>query len=209
MLVDNRIAIAELRGDIHLDEDARHLLDVVFSDETRVVSRAAGDDVNLIERIEIRGIPSEFLEGNRLLVRGDALTHRITHRLWLLVDLLEHEMLIAALLRSLGIPRDLEDLLRDGRAQMIRHLDCILAHNGKLAIGKDVGAARLGDDRGDIRGDEVLALAKPDDERVVLLRTEQHIRMLPAHERKRVRSFDPLKHRAHGGDEVPAVDLLE
>ena len=141
MLVDNRVAIAELRGDIDLDEDARHLLDVVFADEPSVVRRAASDDVNLVERIEIRGIPSELLEGNRLLVRRDALTHRVAHRLRLLVDLLEHEMLIAALLCRLGIPCDLAYLLRDSFPQMIRHLNGILAHNGKLPIAEDVGTA--------------------------------------------------------------------
>ena len=141
MLVDNRVAVTELGGDIHLDENARQLLNVVLADETRMICCSAGDNVDFIEGAKILRIPCEFFKGNRLLIRRDALTHRIAHRLRLLVDLLEHEMLIAALLCRLGIPCDLEYLLRDSFPQMIRHLNGILAHNGKLPIAEDVGTA--------------------------------------------------------------------
>ena len=209
MLIDNRVTIAELRGDVYLDEDARQLLDVVFADKPRVICRTAGDDVDLIERVQIVRIPCEFFKGDRLLVCRNALAHRIAHSLRLLIDLLEHEVLIAALLRSLGIPRNLEHFLRNRCAQTIRHLDCVLADNGKLAVSQNIGAARPRNDGGNIGCDEILSLAKSDDERIVLLRAEQHIRMSAAHERERVRPLDPLQNHAHCGDEIPAVDLFQ
>ena len=76
-----------------------------------MVSRAAGDDVNLIEGIEVIRIPLELVHDDGLAVFRDALAHRVTDSLRLLVDFLEHEVLVTALLGSLGIPVDLKDLL--------------------------------------------------------------------------------------------------
>ena len=41
---DDRVAVAVLGGDVHLDRDPRPLLERVAADQARVVARAAGDD---------------------------------------------------------------------------------------------------------------------------------------------------------------------
>ena len=76
-----------------------------------MVCCTAGNNIDLVERIKICSVPSEFFKGDRLLAARNALTHRIAHRLGLIVNLLEHEVLVSALLCSLGIPRDLKDFL--------------------------------------------------------------------------------------------------
>ena len=49
VLIDNRVAIAELGCNVNLDKDAGQLLDVVFADQPRMVCRTARDDVDLVE----------------------------------------------------------------------------------------------------------------------------------------------------------------
>ena len=209
VLIDNRVAITELRGDIHLDEDACKLFDVVFTHKTRMVRSTTRNDVDLVERIQIVRIPCEFVKGDGFFIRRDALAHRIAHRLRLLVNLLEHEVLIAALFRCLGVPCHFEHLLRHRCAKMVCHLDRILADNGYFPIRQNIGAARFGYNGRNIRSDEVLALTESDDERVVLLRADEQIGMSAAHKYKRIRAFDALEHRTHCSDEVPRIDLLE
>ena len=174
-----------------------------------MVSRAAGDDVNLIEGIEVIRIPLELVHDDGLAVFRDALAHRVADSLRLLVDLLEHEVLVAALLGSFCIPVDLKDLLRHGLTAAIRDLDGILRDDGELAVVEDVRAARACDDGGDIRCDEVLALTDADDERVVLLCADELVRLSLAHEDERIRTFDAVQHFADRGNEITVVDLFE
>ena len=149
-----------------------------------MVCRPAGNNIDFIERVEIRCIPCEFFKRDALLIACNALAHRIANSLRLFVNLLEHEVLIAALLRSLCIPCNLKYLLRYGLSRTIFHLDAVLAHQSKLSITEDISTARARNNRRNVGGNEVLPLAQTDDERVVLLRADEDIRMLPAHECK-------------------------
>ena len=49
-LVDDRVAVAELRRVLDLDRDARELLDHVLADQRRVPARAARGDDDVVER---------------------------------------------------------------------------------------------------------------------------------------------------------------
>ena len=163
VLVDNRVAIAEFRSDINFYDRAGQFLDVELANETGMVCRTAGNDVDLIEGIEVIRIPLELVHDDGLAVLRNALAHRIADCLRLLVDFLKHEVLVAALLGSLSIPVDLKDLLRHRLAAAVRDFDGILRDDSELAIVEDIGAARARDDGRDIRCDEVLALADADD----------------------------------------------
>lgn len=78
-----------------------------------------------------------------------------------------------------------------------------------LTIVEDVGTARARDDGRDIRRDEILALTDADDERVVLLRADELVRLSLAHEDERVRTLDAVQHLAYRRDEIAVVDLFE
>ena len=101
---DHRVAVAVLGRDVHLDRDARPLLDRVAADQARVVGGAAGDDDDaldaaqqlVVELGEVHAVRADGAVGDRL---GDGVG--------LLVDLLEHEGLVAALLGGVGVPVDL------------------------------------------------------------------------------------------------------
>ena len=174
-----------------------------------MVSRAASDDVDLVERVEELAIPAQLVHDDVLAVFRDARRHRIAHSLRLLVDLLEHEMLVAALFRRLGVPVDLEDLLRHHFAATVRDVHAVRLDDRHLAVVHDVGAPRARDDRRDVGRDEVLPFAETDDERVVLLRADEAIGMLARHEDERIRTFDTREHLAHRGFEIAVVDLFQ
>ena len=209
LFIDDRVAIAELGRDVHFDRDARELFDVVFAHEAGMVRRAAGNDIDFVEVVEIVGRPLELVHDDALAVFGDALAHRIANCLRLLVDFLEHEVLETALFGCLGIPVDLEDLLRHELALAVRDDDGILFHDGHLAIVEDIRAARPADDGRDVGCDEVLAVAEADDKRVVLLRADELVRMLAAHEDEGIRTFDAAQHFADAFLEVAIVDLFQ
>ncbi len=137
-----------------------------------MISRAAGNDINLVEGIEIVCIPFELIHDDGLAILSNALAHRVADSLRLLVDFLEHEVLIAALLSSFGIPVDFENLLRHRLAVAIRDLDSILRNDSKLTIVEDVRAARVRNDSWNIGSDEVLTFADTDDEWVILFRAD-------------------------------------
>ena len=144
-----------------------------------------------------------------LAVLGNARRHRVAHGLRLLVNLLEHEVLVAALFRRLGVPVDLEDLLRHDFAAAIRDVHAVRLDDRHLTVIDDVGAPRARDDRGDVGRDEILPFAETDDKRIVLLRADQAVGMLARHEYESVRAFDARKHLAHRGLEVAVVDFLQ
>ena len=174
-----------------------------------MIRRSARNNVNLIERIEVGRVPRKFLERNRLLIACNALTHRIAHSFGLLVDLLEHEMLIAALLRRFRIPRHFKDFLLHRFARAIRDLDAVLADNRKLTVTENIGAARARNDGGNIRGDEVFPLTETDDERIVLFRANEHIGMRLAHERERIRALDAAQYLTHCRNEITRIHLFK
>ena len=209
ILINNRRTVAELGRNIDLDGNARKLFNVILADQPRVIRRAAGDDVNLVERCEKLLVPTQFLHDEGFAVLGNARRHRIAHGFRLLVDLLEHEMLVAAFFRCLSIPVDLEDLFRHRLAPTVRDVYTIGLHDSHLAVVYNIRAPRARNDCRDIRGNEILPLAETDDERVVLLRADEAVGMRARHEYERVGALDARKHLAYRSFKVAVVDLFQ
>ena len=89
------------------------------------------------------------------------------------MDLLDHEVLVAALLGSAGVPRDLEDLALDGLAADGGQRDAVLRQHGHVAVFENHELSGVPEQRRDVGGDVVLALADAEDERAVLARGDQ------------------------------------
>src|SRR3981189_3012482 len=115
VLVDNRLAIAELRGGFDLDWKARPGLDDVFAEKGRVIRRAGRDHLDVFDLEQLAIGQTEFLERDFAFIAqppaqgvGDSLRG--------FVDLLGHEVRIAALLGLTDVPLDLDDFWLDGGA---------------------------------------------------------------------------------------------
>ena len=94
----------------------------------------------------------------------DATAERVGDRARLLVDLLEHEVAVAALLRHDRDPTGSACGSRwTGSPSRVRDLHAVRGHHRHLAVLEDHHVARVGEDRRDVGGDEHLALAESDD----------------------------------------------
>ncbi len=100
---DHRIAVAELAGQIDLAGDARRPLDQELADQPRVVRGAAGDEQDAPQPARIDLEPFEV---GVMRLEQEPAAQRVGDGARLLVDLLEHEVRVAALLGLRRVPGD-------------------------------------------------------------------------------------------------------
>ena len=101
--VEHRVAVAELARDVDLDWQPGPVLDRVLGDEAGVIAGAATDDEHLVDRTELVVGQAHLVEVEAT-VGQEPIAQRLADRLRLLVDLLEHEVGIAALLCLFEMP---------------------------------------------------------------------------------------------------------
>ena len=104
--VQHRVAVAELAGQLDLDGQPGPVLDGVLGQQPGVIGGAAGHDEHLVDL-------AQFLVGQPLLVEHDAAVDEVAEqgvgdRGGLLGDLLEHEVLVAALFGGRQVPVDMK-----------------------------------------------------------------------------------------------------
>jgi hypothetical protein len=112
----------------------------------------------------------------------------------LLVDLLEHVMRVIALFRRIGREFALVDLAVHGRAVVVEDPEAFAAHFRHVAFLENGELVRHGQQRGDVRGDEVLAVADADDDRAALARQDDAFRIVLRDHCQRIGAFE-LRHR--------------
>ena len=136
-----------------------------------------------------------------------ALADRLGDRVRLLVDLLEHERLEALLLGGLRVPVDLHDLALERIAGRAHELDAVRPQHHELVVVDVLNSARVAQERGDRRGQELLAIAPPDDQRALLARADQQPGLIGAHRHERVVAAQLLVGVPDRLDQVPPVVL--
>ena len=95
--VEDRVAVAELAGDVDLGRQPGPVLDGVLGHHGGVVAGAAGDDDDLVDGGRSSS-SSRSSSRTRRAVGPPPVEQRVGHRPGLLVDLLGHEVVVAALL---------------------------------------------------------------------------------------------------------------
>ena len=104
--IEHRVAVDPLARDVGLDRDARPLLDRVAADDTGVVRGAAGDDHDPAQLSQLFLVDAEPVEHE--VAVAHAVADRLGDALGLLVDLLEHERLVAGALGRVVVPVDVD-----------------------------------------------------------------------------------------------------
>ncbi len=207
--VERRRAVAELRADRGPGGHARPVLERGGADERRVVGatrrRPAPRASPLRIASAIGSSSSTWIRPSRVDAPGD----RLAERLGLLVDLLEHEVVVAALLGGLGRPVDdrlgpLADVAVD-----VGDDDAGRPHVGDVALLEEDDPVRVGEDRRDVARDEALLAVQPDDERHVLAGADEPADLALVHDDERVGPLELAERGPDGVGEVALVGLLD
>ena len=136
----------------------------------------------------------ELLEPDVVLA-GHPTGDRLAQRLGLLVDLLEHEVLVAALLGGLRRPVDRRDRALLGSAVDIGDRHAARVQVRDIAVLEEDDLVRVGEDRGDVARQERFAVGQPDDERHILAGADQPVAFAAMHHGDRVRALDLTERR--------------
>ena len=199
-LREHRVAVAELGGDVHLHRSPRPGLDRVAPDQTGVVGGSAGHDHHPAHVLEELVGQSDVTEVHHPVAQPAG--HGLGHGVGLLVDLLEHEGLVAALLGLLEVPVDLVHLAADLAPVGSEEARALGRDGHDLAVVDELHALGLVQERRDGRGDEALALAEPHHERAFLARSHEHAGSVGGHGDEGVVAAQVVVGEAHRLHEV-------
>ena len=94
--VEQRPAVAELAGVVDFDRDAGQLLDQELAHQAGVPGGAAGDQHRLADRRSFGRVQAQVLQAHPRRVADEPAPERVQQGPGLLVDLLEHEVAVAA-----------------------------------------------------------------------------------------------------------------
>ena len=139
----------------------------------------------------------------------EPLADRLGDRVGLLPDLLEHERLVALLLGRVLVPLDLLHLALDRRAVAGEERGAVGAGDHDLVVEDVLHPARLGQERGDRRGHEHLAVPDADHQRAAAPGGDEHARAVAMGDGEREVAVEALVGLVHGLDQVARVALLD
>ena len=134
---------------------------------------------------------------------------RLAQRLGLLVDLLEHEVVVAALLGGLGRPVDGGDRALPQGALDVGDRDAPRAQVGDVAILEEDDLVGVGEDRRHVRGEEALAVGQADHQRHVLAGPDQSVALAAVHDDDGVGTLELSQRVAERVGQVALVGLLD
>ena len=203
VLADDRAAVSIFGAVVDVDRDAGELLDHELADEARVPRRAARQNRDLVDRGQLLLGHFHLVEKHAARILRDAAKDRFARGRRLLEDFLEHEVLVAGLLRHDRVP---EHALRDFGNRPIEEVGELHARprdHGHFLVAEEDDVARVAEDRGDVRRHEELAVAESDDDRRAvsdgddlfgIVCRDQNQREEPTHQVQRTphRVFEPV-----------------
>ena len=132
-------------------------------------------------------------------------TNRVGDNARLFHDFLHHKVLIAAFFGRGDVPIDLFDFYVNRVKVAVEQLCLAFAEHGNLVVLEVADAAGVADYCGDVRRDERLIAAEADDERAVLSRSDNAVRIVAAEDSERIRAFDRIQ---HFGDGIKKIALI-
>ena len=184
------------------------VLDRVLADERRVPGGSHPKQQDLAVAPQLLIGQGELSKRDRAVI-GQPPAHRVRDRLRRLVDLLEHEVRVAALLGLAHVPVDMDELGLDSRAVQRRHLGTKRRHRGHLSLTEHEHAFGVRDDGRDVGRDVELLLAQPHHQGCIEPCADQELGILGREHRQRVGAADPLERCADRGQEVALVVRLD
>ena len=133
---------------------------------------------------------------------------RVGQRLRLLVDLLEHERLVAALLGGVDVPGDLRGAALQRRAVVVGELGAVGGEHDHVAVLHHRHPARVLQERRDGAGDEHLVLAVADHQRRLVAGADDDVRLAEPDGAEGEVALQAADGGAHGAGQAAAVHGL-
>ena len=203
VLGQDRVAVAELVGELDLAGDPGPVLDGVLRDQAGIEGRAARDHDDLVD-------VAKLLFGQPHLVElqpprsGVTTEQGVGHGVRLLEDLLAHEPVVAVLLGGREVPVDVVALALGRRAVEPGHLHALAGDGHHLVLAELERLAGVLDERRHVGAEEVLAVAEAHDERGVTARRHDTRGVLGVDGDEGERPGQQLADPLHGDGEVGA-----
>jgi hypothetical protein len=170
-----------------------------------VVGGAACDDHDTAHAPDQRLVERAVLVQPHPVAGGGAIGDRVGDHVGLLVDLLEHVGLIAALLGCVLVP--VKGL--DGPLQLLAERsgdrDPLGAQRDDLVVVQELDLPGVCEERRHGRGQELLVLAPPHDQRALSAGAHERVGLVQAHRHERVVALQLAVGGAHRGGQVPLV----
>ncbi len=120
------------------------------------------------------------------------------------MDLLQHVVRVLATLHGVGRQLALANRALGSLAMLVNHLHAGAVDRRDVALLQEHEPARHGQQRRDVRGDEVLALAQAHDDRAACACQHDGVRVLLGHDRKRIGAVQLAHGRLHGVEQALA-----
>ena len=153
-----------------------------------MVACAARDDVHAIDEVEFLRCQIELVDGERAVHKPPS--KRVADDARLLVNLLQHEIGIAALFGQVKVPIDMRDARLNRTSRLVGVFDARRGHARVLAVPQDDDVTR-GIDHGNHVGSDVYAVfSLPDNNRGILSRDRNDARLHVANSGKAVGAHD-------------------
>src|SRR5437667_10490663 len=206
--VKRRRAVAELRAHRGPGRQPGPVLDRGGTDEGRVMGAAARHELDALSARQGLRQAVELLDVD-VAVATHPPEDRLAERLRLLVDLLEHEMLVTALLGGLRRPRDQRLGALAADAVDTGDLDARRPDVGTLALLEEDDPPGVREDRGNVARDEGFLPIQPDDERDVLASANEPADLALVHDDEGIRTLELAEGRTHGIREIALIGLLD
>ncbi len=163
-----------------------------------VVGGAAGDDDDLVDLAQLRRPRCAPRRGSAGPSRVDPAEQGVGDRLRLLGDLLEHEVVVAALLGGGGVPVDVVRAApRPGRPSKSVTVTPSRRSSTTWSWPSSIASRVCAMNAATSRGEEVLAVADADHQRGVAAGADDHVGRVGVHRDQRERALQPAADLPH------------
>ena len=205
-LAHQGVAVPELRRQADLHRPAQQPFQGVFAHHAHMVAGPAGHDTDAADITDLSVSHSQVAEHHTAV--PDASGDGAAHRRRLLIDLLEHEVVVTALFRGVHIPVDVTVLLVDGPAALVVDTDTLRRDDSQLAVIHIYHVTGVPQQRRHIRGQEVLPPAAAQQQRRILSCGDDPVRRVGAQDTQRIGSLHPGEHLVHRLEHIAALAVI-
>ena len=172
-----------------------------------MIGGTARHNMNLAHRADLLIGHVKLLDDNIVILNAGQ--DRIGHGLWLLVHLLQHEMLIPCLLSSAGIPVNKDRLLRSLLLVHRIEVHVIRPQAHHLLIIHIINFPGIFQNRRHIRSDKAAFLILPYNQRGILSGRENLVGTVRKKNAQRIRAFHTVKHLCDRLKRIPFIIVIK